>query len=177
MPSIRGTSFMTEYASQIHTCHLFSNHPSIDIHFRLRSCPCPILSSTPYRGDGSYLPSYLCPFTVLPISSYLHISISSHPTPHPHHTTPMSSIANKLTFRHTYLNLNWTFYWGWQHWAMLNTRSPSVFAIACWTEARDQRKQPWSSKATVYGGPKVQQSVLVFRNSYCQNIVPNISSV
>ena len=74
--------------------------------FTLKLTHSALLSSTPYLGDGSYLPSYLYPFTVLPISSYLHIFISSHPTQHPHRTTPTSSIVNKLTFRHTYLNLN-----------------------------------------------------------------------
>ena len=73
--------------------------------FTLKLTHSALLSSTPYLGDGSYLPSYLCPFTVLPISSYLHIFISSHPTQHPNCTTPTTSIVNKLTFRHTYLNL------------------------------------------------------------------------
>ena len=43
-----------------------------------------LLSSTPYIGDGYYFHSYLCPLTVLPLSSYMHIFISLHP----HRITP-----------------------------------------------------------------------------------------
>ena len=42
----------------------------------------------------------------------------------------------------------------------------TVFEIARWTEARDWQKQRQSSKATVYAGPKVHQSILVFGNSH-----------
>ena len=48
-----------------------------------------------------------------------------------------------------------------------------VFEIACRTGAQDQQKQCRSSKTTVYGGPKDQQSLLVFGNSYFRNIVSN----
>ena len=42
----------------------------------------------------------------------------------------------------------------------------TVFEIAWWTSARDQHKQPRSSKTTVFAGPKDQQLVLYFRSSH-----------
>ena len=49
----------------------------------------------------------------------------------------------------------------------------SVFEIARWTEAQDWQKQRRSSKATVYAGPKVHQSILVFGISHFSFKVPN----
>ena len=49
----------------------------------------------------------------------------------------------------------------------------TVFEIARWTEARDWQKQRRSGKATVYAGPKVCQSNLVFGNSHFSFKVPN----
>ena len=49
----------------------------------------------------------------------------------------------------------------------------AVFEIARWTEARDRQKQRRSGKATVYAGPKVRQSILVFVNSHFGFKVPN----
>ena len=61
------------------------------------------LSNNRYHKWGSLK----CMFLRNPPNRLLFIiNISSHPTQHPHRTTPTSSIVNKLTFRHTYLNLN-----------------------------------------------------------------------
>ena len=51
--------------------------------------------------------------------------------------------------------------------------SVAVFEIARWTEARDWQKQRRYGKATVYAGPKVCQSNLVFGNSHFSFKVPN----
>ena len=52
-----------------------------------------------------------------------------------------------------------------------------VFEIACWTEARDWQKQHRFGKATVYAGPKVRQSILVFGNYHFSFKVPNCSII
>ena len=56
---------------------------------------------------------------------------------------------------------------------LVKFHSRTVFEIACQTGAQDQQKQRRSSKTTVYGGPKDQQSLLVFGNSHFRNIVSN----
>ena len=70
----RGKTILATTLFFLHTCLLFTLKL---IHSALRS-------STPYLGDGYYLPSYLCAFTDLPLSAHIHL-IAPYSAPLSHH--------------------------------------------------------------------------------------------
>ena len=76
------------YAQHVFDPPLLSFCTSLSFLLILKLTHFAFLSSTPYPGDWSYLLSYLCPFTILPISSYLNILISLPHTQHPHCISP-----------------------------------------------------------------------------------------
>ena len=97
------------------------------------------------------------------------------PRPRSHPSNPRQSLVNRPWTSLPQMN-TWP---PWRNKSNMLRKSGTdyamkpVFEIARWTEARDWQKQRRSSKATVFAGLKVHQSILVFGNSHFGFKVPN----